>query len=630
MSKIKIFVAIHQNNCFIPQCDLIQPIQVGAAQTESKFPAMLQDNTGDNISVKNPMYCELTAQYWAWKNMDCDYYGFFHYRRYLSFNPNINDTIDSWNIVVKNYLCDSAVEELHITDRYVDSIKKEIEKYDVLTMRPSDLEKACGLTVYEQYKKDGAKLHIEDLDTLLDIIQEKYPEFYEIAHSYLNGYVDYIGNIFIMKKELFHNYCQWLYDILAEFEKRTDMSNYSVEGYRTPGHLGERLFGIYYTWLKRTKSIKNNELQLVFFSNTEARKELKPAFEKNNIPIAMVSNENYAPFYAAMIQSLAQNSSLEYNYDLIFLQRDFQNKTKKLFENMLRGYPNISIRFYNVGPFFADSQLNVSPTIPIETYFKLIIPELFKEFPKVLYLDGDMIIKADVSELFRTDISEYLLAAVIDIAAAGVSNGFDNERKNYVLNYMRMKNPLKQFNAGVLLINTARMRETFTTQYLLKFSEGAAFQFQDQDVLNVLCEDNVLFLDQAWNFTGDEVQGYRGYIETFAPREDYLAYREAAKEPKIIHYAGNEKPWYFPQQEWAEEFWSYFSQTPFYFAYLSKRSFEISDYVVSNHNTATNPPITFKMKVKQVIRKIADVLLPYGSARRKSVKVFYKKIRKII
>ena len=47
-----------------------------------------------------------------------------------------------------------------------------------------------------------------------------------------------------MKKELFNSYCKWLFDILNEFEKRVDMSTYSVEGYRTPGHLGERLFGI--------------------------------------------------------------------------------------------------------------------------------------------------------------------------------------------------------------------------------------------------------------------------------------------------------------------------------------------------------------------------------------------------
>ena len=621
---------MHQSNCFIPECDLIQPIQVGAENAKTLFEDMIHDNVGDNISTKNPMYCELTAQYWAWKNMNCDYYGFFHYRRYLSFNPRSNGKVDSWNIIVKDYLCNSAVKDMHISNEYVKEIEEEISKYDVLTMKPSNLKKACGLTVYEQYKKDGIKLHIEDLDTLLEIIKEKYPEFYDTAKEYLHGYIAYIGNIFIMKKEIFCDYCQWLYDILDEFEHRTDMSGYSVEGYRTPGHLGERLFGIYYTWLKKYRDINSKELQLVFFSNTEKQENLKPAFEKNNIPIAMVSNENYAPFYAAMIQSLLQNLSSTSNYDLVFLQRDFQSKTKRLFKSMIESYPNVSIRFYNVGQFFADSQLNVSPTIPIETYFKLMIPELFKSFSKVLYLDGDMIIKADISELFETDISDYLLGAVIDIAAAGVVNGFDQYRKEYVLNYMRMKNPLNQINAGVLLINIAKMRENFTTQYLLKFAEGAAFQFQDQDVLNVLCEGNVLFLEQNWNFAGDEIQGYRGNIETFAPRDYYLAYRKAAENPKIIHYAGNEKPWYFPQQEWAEEFWTNFAKTPFYFAYINKRMFEISDYVIAQRNTIGNHPLPKKKKKKQLIRKIADILMPYGTVRREVVKVAYKKIRRII
>ena len=49
------------------------------------FKETLHDNDGENISSKNPMYCELTAQYWAWKNADADYYGFCHYRRYFDF-----------------------------------------------------------------------------------------------------------------------------------------------------------------------------------------------------------------------------------------------------------------------------------------------------------------------------------------------------------------------------------------------------------------------------------------------------------------------------------------------------------------------------------------------------------------
>ena len=84
MKSIKILIACHKPTDFLCS-DILQPIQVGAARAAVRLPDMLHDDEGENISALNPMYCELTAQYWAWKNLDCDYYGFFHYRRYLSF-----------------------------------------------------------------------------------------------------------------------------------------------------------------------------------------------------------------------------------------------------------------------------------------------------------------------------------------------------------------------------------------------------------------------------------------------------------------------------------------------------------------------------------------------------------------
>ena len=85
MSNIKILIACHKDTALLDSKILI-PIQVGASGSARRFEQMLSDDTGDQISAKNPMYCELTAQYWAWKNLEADYYGFFHYRRYLSFS----------------------------------------------------------------------------------------------------------------------------------------------------------------------------------------------------------------------------------------------------------------------------------------------------------------------------------------------------------------------------------------------------------------------------------------------------------------------------------------------------------------------------------------------------------------
>ena len=82
MAEIRLMVSCHQME-EVPPLPLLRPIQVGAALSSERFPGFLRDDTGENISHKNRSYCELTAQYWAWKNLTADHYGFFHYRRYL-------------------------------------------------------------------------------------------------------------------------------------------------------------------------------------------------------------------------------------------------------------------------------------------------------------------------------------------------------------------------------------------------------------------------------------------------------------------------------------------------------------------------------------------------------------------
>ena len=91
---IKIYVVCHKPS-YVPKNPYLYPIQVGTALSGKKLDGMLHDNDGDNISDKNKTYCELTAQYWAWKNDEADYYGFFHYRRYFAFDPSITRD-DGW------------------------------------------------------------------------------------------------------------------------------------------------------------------------------------------------------------------------------------------------------------------------------------------------------------------------------------------------------------------------------------------------------------------------------------------------------------------------------------------------------------------------------------------------------
>ena len=101
-NDVKIFIAYHKDAQRI-KSDILTPIHVGRAIApeivKNQLQDMIGDDTGDNISYKNPNYCELTALYWAWKNCDADYIGFMHYRRHLSFNLNTKFIDNRWGLV---------------------------------------------------------------------------------------------------------------------------------------------------------------------------------------------------------------------------------------------------------------------------------------------------------------------------------------------------------------------------------------------------------------------------------------------------------------------------------------------------------------------------------------------------
>jgi hypothetical protein len=99
--NVKIFVSYHKN-CEIIKNEIIIPIQVGAS-LGNDYLDMIRDNTGDNISIKNSLYSELTAQYWAWENVEADYYGFMHYRRHFIFRDKEIDR-DLSEVLMYDYI----------------------------------------------------------------------------------------------------------------------------------------------------------------------------------------------------------------------------------------------------------------------------------------------------------------------------------------------------------------------------------------------------------------------------------------------------------------------------------------------------------------------------------------------
>lgn len=228
MSIIRLFVCCHSGFDVIPPFG--EPIQCGTALS-TPMEGTLHDNDGDTISELNREYCEMTAHYYAWKNIDADYYGFCHYRRFLC---------AAENAAMPYLVCGKLTEEKALAllrdEGYWRSI---IEENDIIAPRSEDM----GISAREHYCS-AACHYAEDLDVFFEILTNKAPQLTDCAKEYLSGRRQYFCNMFFMDKAHFHEYCGILFEVLAEFDMRKKLHG-SFQSDRTDGYLSEIFTGIY-------------------------------------------------------------------------------------------------------------------------------------------------------------------------------------------------------------------------------------------------------------------------------------------------------------------------------------------------------------------------------------------------
>lgn len=565
MSDIKIFVTHtpNQETMRVGHPLLYDVIAGSDFQTEKVPDGMLLDNQGENISSKNKSYCELTTQYWAWKNRKADYYGFCHYRRFFSFHHGqLNES--AWGTIEYEYLNELVMQELHLNEA---DMRSQIETYDFLIAKGVPVKCMNAKSVYDHYQK-APELHIQDLELFLDILTEKYPQLRESAIELLEGKVFYPCNMFIMNRKLFCEYCEILFDVLEEFEKRADMRTYSREGYRTIGHLGERMTGIYYLYLQKHSTYRLGERQIAFIHNAQAQTEVKaPAYDA--VPVVLAANEAYVPILYTCVQSIADCAAQENNYEIYVFHTDISSSSQAMFQQRLVR-ENINITFVNVASRVSGYVLQAKQHISTETFYRFLILDILKDYEKVVYLDADMIVLRDVAELYHTQMGEHLIAAAVDPDFAGQCNMKNSEMRQYCKNTLGLENPFQYFQAGVLVFHVAQMRREITVEKLLEMADTDIYRFSDQDILNIVCKDRVIYLDMSWNMIFDCNRFRWKHVIKYAPHDILDAYENARRDPYIIHYAGFLKPWMKPDEDFGYIFWETARHTPYYEQLLSK------------------------------------------------------------
>ena len=218
--KITIYVMTHQKFTMPTNDPIYVPLHCGAALPDHPKLPYKGDNTGDNISKRNLNFCELSGQYWAWKNdKDSDIMGLVHYHRFF---------------VNKKHKPLNRQEVLDVMSKYDCIINGQ--PYDGPW---TDLNADRSNSVYSNYKNCH---HGKDFEEITKIIKRKYPKDYQTFYNETwIGCNDAINNTMICTREIWNEYSEWLFSIFFEYDKYIDMHDYDDYNKRVYGFLSERM-----------------------------------------------------------------------------------------------------------------------------------------------------------------------------------------------------------------------------------------------------------------------------------------------------------------------------------------------------------------------------------------------------
>lgn len=579
---------------------------------------MIGDNTGDNISYKNLSYCELTAQYWAWKNYDKisnpSHIGFMHYRRQLilnektirRFKPDIQEMYAIHNKIDDSYFDNIMFNETHL--------RELTKKYDLITPY-LDLKE----NHIDQFKtlSDSLNLEYKLLDSAVKIIQAENPNMYNSAKNYLNQSTHYGFNIFILKRDLFFQYSEWLFRILELLEKEKNQKARSITNERTIAFVAERLQGIYFYWLITEKGITHKECPLSYIKNTEIKQSINPIYSKKEAIVFNISAQ-YQKQVAVILASFLKHCSTKDTYDITILTSDINNETKRIISNLtIEG--NISIRFFDPQNFISE-ELPKNSNYPSLVYNKFFLSEIFKSYQYAVFLDSDIIIKDDIAKLTQLDcIKSNPISACRDLSLDYFCELYKN-LENYMKKSVVCTKDYNYINTGIMVINIQLFNSLRIKDKLIKCSKELLDPLTaEQDIFNyALCKHNIPigYIDNRWNVDLHPFSYKNQYPhEHYWPLESYQIFVESLKKPAILHFAGPFKPWIDVNHHMAHEFWRHARESPFY---------ENLMFECRNLNPIRN---SVKVMVAVKISRLMNFLLPRFSKRHKLAKTFLRPIK---
>ena len=456
MNNIKILVCYHKKAPLFKD-NILTPIHVGRANAIKNMDHesdnykwlmdnLIGDNDGENISDKNGSYNEMTALYWAWKNYDKlgnpDYIGLMHYRRHFVLREG---EIKCYNI--QKYNPEHYYDQINYSEK---KMQKMVDGCDFVT----HIGKVNN--VYNHFIENQRKT---DIDLANEIVLEMYPEYEDIMKEYYEGDLSNFCNMTIFSKKLFFEYCEWIFSIMEEFEKRVNIDEKRF-------FISERLSGIFIAKLMKNKKLKHKIVPISFID------------EPVEVAVGLYAGKNNKTDNAITMKSIIEKSKGYNSYHFyLFGNKDVSDeeiKQYKYFEKYEKCYVD-----------FVRTDVD-------EDYIPLVLSDLLPKVNKCIYINGRVIAQLEIAEFYH-------ICSVDDYYLIGTPEGiYDRNEVN------------KRLNGDFLLINCARMRKHNVAG---KISEYINNEVSGTDALNEICKNQIGYI--AWYYYTSERLSEHNLSELF-------------------------------------------------------------------------------------------------------------------
>lgn len=615
--KVKILVSCHKP-IVMPRADVFLPVHVGAKNASRTLPGMQPDDEGENISDRNFTFCELTAQYWAWKNLEADYVGQCHYRRYFTFgNDHRGLPVNDHKQIEADSLSPYALSDLHIDDQQLTI--DTVSQYDLVVppywnVKGAETPAGPKKTIQEHMEGYGL-IDSESFELLKEIVAERQPAYLDDLTEYLGG-SQYLGyNCFVMKRAFFDRLCAFEFDVLLEFDRRFDYSRRSTTQKRICGYLGEVLFSVFVNKVRKEGGAKIGHYPLVFFLDTKPPLPLQPNIHdigasaesgaSDTVDIYWRFDQTSAPALAICIASLLEHVDPQKHYRISLLcEPDFESD---FMQKLLPPIPaNASIgqtAWQTVDCKVVDVSVSAD-----EARFltPLLLPWMRDDSSSIIWLDGMI--------AFQDDPAQLLAAAAGN--AITCAHGILTERelnrpanRSFKSAYEQRCGTGDKHDPSVMVVNLALLRNNTTPQQIIGHWRDAwgyfgACEGEDLELyrtpaelptITLAIQSAELEMLEAAHFSFDAVCQSIDPKETqaWALEENVRSWMKASN-PSAVIYRPERIPYLQPDGDLGPLFWQHARKT---------RAYE---------------PMLAEMAHRSQ-RRMLDILLPPGSTRRKKV-----------